>query len=339
MVAAVLLVATGAGEAAAQRAGKVEVRRAHTSGLLDLGKESGYRVVLSMPNDRVAVLLVFRIERRHDSVDAFLGEYAVHNLGSLARGVVRARLGSLGRVSLRFRPDRRVDRRHARHGCEVLPSITEHGRFVGHVAFRGEGGYLHLSLPGGAGTIERSPALRCRNGQAAPLPSKSLRGYVAPRSFFATPHDIALLYASSRRHGRYIGVTAGHPEGAPPGAELRMGMFESTGEMAVGRYALATGGPGTLLTSLPGVHPATATLAPPAPFFGEATYQEGAAASQAWTGNLGIRLPGLKLPLTGPRFHVRLCVLNPLKTRDGCDFFKAEPEFEERPARPAWMLR
>jgi hypothetical protein len=116
-----------------------------------------------------------------------------------------------------------------------------------------------------------------------------------------------------------------------------MGMFESRGKMAIGRYAFADGRPGTLLTSLPGVHPATATLAPPAPFFGEATYQE--QAPRAWTGNLGISFPGLKVPLTGPGFHARLCVLNPLKTRDGCDFFKAEPEFDERPARPAWMFR
>jgi hypothetical protein len=109
--------------------------------------------------------------------------------------------------------------------------------------------------------------------------------------------------------------------------------------MAVGRYALVLAPPGTLLTSSPGVHPATATLAPPAPFFGEATYLEKSGDSHRWTGTLGVNLAGLKLPLIGSRFHVRLCVLNPLNTRNGCDFFKAEPQFDERVARPGTMLR
>jgi hypothetical protein len=166
-----------------------------------------------------------------------------------------------------------------------------------------------------------------------------LRAYVVLSSFFSTEGSIALLYASARRHGRFVGVTAGHREGAPPGAELRFGSFESRGAMAIGRYALAEAPQGTLLTSLPGEHPATATLAPPAPFFGEARYREKSAHAGTWTGDLGIDLAGLRLPLTGSGFHARLCVLNPLKTRSGCDFFKAEPEYDERPARPWWMAR
>lgn len=110
--------------------------------------------------------------------------------------------------------------------------------------------------------------------------------------------------------------------------------------MAIGRYALALAPQGTLLTNLPGVHPATATLAPPAPFFGEGAYlEEGPAGSPSWVGTLGVNLPGFKLPLTGPEFHVRLCVLSALKVRDGCDFFKAEPPVDERLARPGSIAR
>jgi hypothetical protein len=106
--------------------------------------------------------------------------------------------------------------------------------------------------------------------------------------------------------------------------------------MAIGRGVYMNAPPGTLLTSLPGVHPATAALAPPAPFYGEAAYSE---EPGAWNGTLGVRLAGSGLPLTGPDFHVHLCVANPLRDKDGCDFFKAEPPFDEMLVRPGWDLR
>jgi hypothetical protein len=106
--------------------------------------------------------------------------------------------------------------------------------------------------------------------------------------------------------------------------------------MAIGHGVYLNGPPGTLLTSLPGAHPATATLAPPPPFYGGAAYSE---ESDAWTGSLGVKLAGLSLPLTGPGFHVHLCVVNPLRDRGGCDFFKMEPPPDERPAGPERGLR
>jgi hypothetical protein len=101
--------------------------------------------------------------------------------------------------------------------------------------------------------------------------------------------------------------------------------------MAIGHGVYLHGPPGTLLTNPPGTHPAMATLAPPEPFYGEAAYLE---ESDAWTGTLGVNLAGSRLPLTGPDFHVHLCVVNPLRDRDDCDFFKAEPPPDERVARP-----
>lgn len=303
-----------------------EVQPARVSGFMDLGRRGGYGVGLFLPNERTAILYVYKIKRAGDQSGYFITTYAVRNQASLARGVIRARLGSLGRFSLRFRPNGRVSRQTVQPGCEGSPPFTEYGRFVGHAAFRGERGYLRLSLSAGAGVISHSFRLSCEKGEADDRLPGSLLGYVVPGSFFSAPGNIALLYASSRRHGRYVGVTAGHREEEPPGAEVRIGSFERRGEMALGHYGIVSAGRGTLLTSPPGVHPATATLDPPAPFFGQAGYQEKAAESRRWTGTLGIELPGARLPLTGPGFHVRLCVLNPLYApRRGCDFFKAPP--------------
>jgi hypothetical protein len=337
MVAAVVLAAGGTGHAMPQRAGKLEVQQADTAGFMHLGQEKDYEVVLYMPNDRVVIFYAFRIKRtKGDSSHVTYSAYAVRNRGDLKNGVVRARFGSLGRASLRFRPSGRMRKRDPQRGCEGGSRTTEEGRFVGHFSFRGEGNDLHVSSAKGEGYIAHSPRLRCKRGQATEAQPRSLRKYVAPTPLFSDRDSIALLYSSRRRHGRYVGITAMHPEGSPPGADVELGIVEARPGMAIGRGVYLEGPRGTLLTSLPGVHPATATLAPPAPFYGKAAYSE---ESGAWTGTLGVKLAGLDLPLTGPGFNVHLCVVSPLKDRDGCDFFKAEPPSYRRLASPGWALR
>jgi hypothetical protein len=335
MVGAGLLVMVGTGQAR-PAAGKLEIQQADSTGFLHLGKERGYRVALYMPSDRVVIFYAFRSKKsKGDFFSSTYSIYAVHNLDDLEHGVVRARFGSLGWVLLRFQPSGRVRKRDPQPGCEGGPAITEDGRFVGHLSFRGEGNYFHVSSARGEAHLTHSPRLRCEKGQVPQSP-RSLRKYVAPVPLFSDSDSIALLYASARRHGRYVGITAMHPEGAPPGADVQLGVVESRRGMAIGHGVYLNGPPGTLLTSAPGGHPATATMAPPAPFYGEAAYSE---ESDAWTGTLGVRLAGLSLPLTGPGFRVHLCVVNPLRDRDGCDFFRAEPPPNERTARRGRALR
>jgi hypothetical protein len=337
VVAAVLFTATAAGHAESRRDGKFEVQQAVTAGFLRLGKARGYTIALSIPNNRVVIFEAFRFERwRGHYLSLRYSMYAVRNLGDLEHGVVRARFGSLGRVSMRFRPNRQLRTSAPQPGCEGGSQTIERGRFVGHLSFPGEGNYFHVSSAKGAAYISHSPRLRCEKGQALESQPRSLRKYVAPLPLLPVDYSIALLYASTRSHGRYVGITATHPEGSPPGADVQLGIVESRQGMAIGHGVYLNGPPGTLFTSLPGVHPATATLAPPPPFYGKAAYSE---ESDAWTGTLGIKLAGLSLPLTGPDFHVHLCVVNPVRDKDGCKFFKAEPPPEERPARPAWTLR
>jgi hypothetical protein len=337
LTVAVLLGAIGTGQARPKGAGKPEVEPARTAGFWLLGKKGGYRVALSMPNDRVVLLYEIRIERRkHDFSSFSYSIYAVHNLGDLEQGVVRARFGSLGRVALRFRPDGRIRKRSTSPECEGGPTVTEYGSFVGRLSFRGKGNYLDVSSTGGEGTLARSPRLRCEKGQETEALPKSLRKYVAPTPVFPDRQSIALLYASSRAHGRYVGLTAVHLEGSPPGADVQLGIVENEHGMAIGHGVFVNGSAGTLLTSLPGTHPATATLTLPLPFSGRASYSE---ASDAWTGRLVVKLAGMTLPLTGPGFHVHLCVANPLRDKDRCEFFKAETPPEERSARPGWALR
>jgi hypothetical protein len=337
LLAVAVLAAAGTGQARSNGAGKSEVQPARTAAYLSLGKEKGYRLALYMPTDRVVVFYGVRAEKvDHERYVVRYSIYAVRNRGDLEHGVVRARFGSFGRVSLRFRPGDRIHRRDPGPDCEGGSETSEYGRFVGHLSFRGKSNYFHVSSAAGGALIEHAPRLLCKKGQAEEAPPKSLRRYVASTPLFPDDQSIALLYASSRSHGRYVGITAMHLEGSEPGAEVQLAIVESRHGMAIGHGVYLDGPAGTLLTSLPGAHPATAALAPSAPFSGKAAYSE---QSGAWTGNLGIKLAGFTVPLTGPDFHVHLCVVNPIKDRNGCEFFKAEPPPDERSARPGWALR
>lgn len=332
LVAAAVFAAAGTGQAKPRHAG-MEVRPADASGYVLLGKRGGYDIDLYLPDKRVAILYVSSFEEAGGSVAGATSGYAVHTKEPLTGGVVRAGLGPLGRVSLRFRPNGRIRRHHLERGCKGRPAVTEYGRFVGHVSFDGEGGYLRASFNSGRGEITRSYRLVCNQPRAYGSGPQSLREYAMPNIGFSyPPPSIALLYAAARDHGRSIWIRAAHQEGSPPGAEVQVGSLESDGGMAIGRSAHVDGFPGTLLTSLPGVHPATATLAPPAPFYGEANYLEKSPTSHGWTGTLGVDLPGLTLPLTGSGFYTSLCVVG-LKVRKGCDFIKPKPLEPDR-SRP-----
>jgi len=332
-----LVAAAGAGQARPGGGGKTEVQSARTAGFLDLGREKGYRLALYMPTARVVVFYAFRARRvRGESLGFGYSLYATRNRGDLDQGVVRARFGSLGRIDLHFRPTGRLRRDEPQSGCEGGSTTARYGSFAGHLSFRGKGNYFHVSSSKGEAYVLHSPRLECEAGRAEEAQPTSLRKYVAPTPLLSDNHSIALIYASARDHGRHVGIAAVHEEGSPPGADVQLEIVESGPGMAIGHGLYLEGSPGTLLTSLPGEHPAAATLAPPAPFFGKGVYSE---KDESWSGSLGVKLAGLTVPLTGPDFHVHLCVANPLKDRNGCEYFKGEPPADERAARPGWVLR
>jgi hypothetical protein len=332
----VMLLAGAVGQASSRR-GKTEIQPARTYGFLDLGREKGYRLALYMPNKRIVVFYAFRFERGNGgNFGIRYSLYAVRNQGDLEQGVVRGRFGALGRVDLRFRPSGKVSRDHPRSGCEGGSETARSGNFVGQLSFRGSGNYFHVSSRKGKAYIAHSPRLICEPGRAEEVQPGSPRRYVTPSPLISDRHSIALFAASGHSHGRAVRISAVHQEGSPPGAEVQVGIVESRHGVAIGHGIYLEGSRGTLLTSLPGAHPATATLAPPAPFFGKGVYAE---ENESWSGSLGVSLAGLKVPLTGPDFHLHLCVANPVKDKKGCEYFKGEPPADERAARPGWVLR
>jgi hypothetical protein len=342
-VLAVLVAAAAGSPASSIAAG--EVRKPNTEAIVLLGESRGYEVALSMPTPRVAVLHVAKF--REEAPFAYAqSSYGIRvPSDALERGVIRLRFPSMGRVALRFEPSGKRRAHRLRDDCRGKRDFTDYGRFRGTVSLEGEGGSFKLETRSAEGALRRSFRLECsRKGEAEQVdPSASLWQFVMPPYGFrysSGKGTIALLSGMAEERGRTILFRAAHHEGAPPGAEVQVMALEWVAGMPTGRLAFVESSvPGTLTTSMPGVHPASATLAPPAPFHGEESYLEGSSPdSHTWTGNLGVSFPGLDLPLTGAQFKTSLCVVSPLKVPAGCDFIKRKSPAAALASSP-WELR
>jgi hypothetical protein len=331
---ALLALALPAGAAAGPAAHPrhVEFRPPAARATLDLGDHDGYELGIVFEEPDYALLFASTFDGEAQSGADTV--YGAHFEGSLAAGRVRARFGSLGSVAVDFVGDGKGRTRPRRKNCEGRPAREEDGHFLGRIDLQGEGDYFAIKTGRARGYVQRSFYLRCRVKRQAPVyPVPSLRERVEPTAALIVSSGaggVALLQAGRREGNRQVELRAIHQAGAPPGADVMAQAFEYQGKMPVGRSAFALLSPaGTLLTSLPGEHPATATLKPAAPFSGEATYLAKSHLSHSWTGDLSVRFPGLLEPLAGPEFFSTLCVVSPLRTRYGCAFLPPNWEAAE----------
>jgi hypothetical protein len=320
-----------------------EVQPASTEAIISFGKRDGYEISLTVEADRIAILHVGRLEQTEATTSITGTRYVARTQGSIDDGRIRADFGPIGAVNLSFRRKGAIQRGHNQRGCKGARPTSEKGSVHGAAHLRGEHGYFRASLTHGYAELRRSFRLRCNHGDAYEVGAKSLREYAAPGFTFIYSSGggtIAVLYATARRPHGFVELRAAHYQGRGPGGELQLETLEGSRGRPVGRYAYLEGAPGTFLTSLPGERPATATLAPVAPFHGQADYLEQSSRSHAWTGSLDVSLPGLDLPLAGRGWYTSLCVISPLKLPQGCDFLKPKPLRPELPtARPAWWLK
>jgi hypothetical protein len=318
----------------------VEVHKATTEGSVSLGKHDGYEVAVSFRAPHEAVLYVGKADKKSQTVSQTT--YGAHFQGSLLGGRVTARFGPIGSLSLRFRPGSMKPQvgRLEKH-CTGTKPRSEPGSFVGHVELHGEGGYFDVAADGGSGELQRTFVERCQvsGHKKTPRPVESLReatepplGLIVLLSFSSS---LSTLWAvSGEEGGRQVVFRAAHLEGSAAGAETIASAFEYEGKMPIGRLVWVPSSPaGSLVTSLPGEHPATATVKSVAPFSGEAEYLGVSSDSHEWTGDLAVQFLGLRQPLTGPDFGTSLCVASTLILPLGCDY--AEPNFKGSEAEAA----
>jgi hypothetical protein len=218
--------------------------------------------------------------------------YFVHPRRSAGEGIV-ATLPGVGRISTRFRPIGRAMERDPPDNCEGHGSLVQRGTFVGAIQLVGEQGYTEVDATHVRGKVTRSFRRVCDNrGGLVNFP----------------PIRFSILSASSKRGHENIGFFAARSESKDQ-PTLNSVVFsassaEQRGSMLVDRSIFAFGRLETF--AVDGLQ--SASLSPPQPFTGTASFQQISPKAGSWTGSLSAELPGIgPVALTGPEFSSALC--------------------------------
>jgi hypothetical protein len=337
----VLAMAAAASAATHAQPRHVEIIPPTNRAILYLDRHGSTEVGLFLEEPDTALLVAGKFDRKTRQSGWTI--YGAHFDGSLPRGRITARFGSVGSISLRFHPAGRGREGRPEEGCRGRPRTEESGNFVGSVHLRGEGGYFNVAARRVPAVLGRTFRLRCRVAAAFPGSAPPSLEEAVESRLVGVPKlgtSLATLEIEGKEAGREVAMSVSHVAGAPAGAVIQAVAFEHQGKMPVGRVVAVPEAPaGTLLTTLPGERPPSATLKPPAPFSGEAEYVAESPTSHRWTGTLAVQFPGLLQPLVGPDVYSSLCVASPLREWFGCDYKTPNWEVAETDGRHQWRIR
>jgi hypothetical protein len=249
-----------------------------------LRASNDYRIVVERLRQEVSLLAI-----RGDKEFVFVS-YAVRGRASMRR--IEANFGKLGRVSVRLRT-KKMRRSPPGKDCTGKVATTRSGVFVGTIRFRGEGGYTVVDARRARG--------RASSGVRETCPfSPFSRNHPAPASA-GRRHPPELITFGPRRD-----FTARAPSGSTGLKRVLFegGTVEQRGRISIFRFASVVGGQASYAFA---DNLSTATVRPPSPFEGEATFQREGRGRTSWSGMLSVSLPGRDhVRLAGPRFTARL---------------------------------
>jgi hypothetical protein len=249
-----------------------------------LRASNGYRIVVERLRQEVSLLAI-----RNGKGFAF-ASYAVR--GRASEHGIEANFGKLGRVSVRLRTEK-IRRRTPDKDCTGKVATTRSGVFVGTIRFKGEGGYTTVDARRARGQASSGVRVTC------PF-SPFSRNHPAPASA-GRRHPPELITVGPRR-----GFTARAPSDSTGLKRVLFegGAVEQRGRISIFRFASVMGGQASYAFA---DDLSTATVRPPSPFEGEATFQREGQGRTSWSGILSASLPGRdRVRLAGPRFTARL---------------------------------
>lgn len=293
-------------------AGSPGVVRHSTDGQFLVNGTKHYKISLQTEGNRVVIvarnapLTAFYLAKGHNREDG-----------------VEAGLGKLGHVSLHFENPSghsRTLRDNLQH-CGGERVVRETGVFKGSFVFRGEQDYTDVSAHRIKGflfhTSERvcGPHRQARAARAFPAwpgatprrLGQAVRGGAGASLKFDSKGVSAVAHTGGGREVLFEATKFG-----PVQEEWVIGanQFERRGGLEIDREALL---PFAATNSITfgdgGEHPATASVTPPKPFLGTATYTaDPAPGTLSWDGSLSVPLPGAgTVQLTGKDFKAIAC--------------------------------
>ena len=274
--------------------------------------ERGLRLQLSAHGSNDYSIVVVTAGHRRVTLSARKAGVAATytTTGRVTRQGISATFGELGRISVRFRGERRPfpgllppgleaflpDLDLPRRRCHGRKPVREVGSFHGVIRFEGEDGFTRIDEPRARGEVERFYTRVCERWPGSA--GKPVGGDPGGEGPDGLPDlKVSLLYAADRSPGRKVAFeTLGLELGRPPKG---FGLFVAGGtvvehedRMLIVRQAVKVGDQGSVILSPPGTSPTTATIALPGPLFsGTADYRKEPGSAASWTGSLSVRPP------------------------------------------------
>ena len=267
---------------AAPAAGSTERIFSPPSASFSLRASNGYRISVERFRRRVSLYAV------HGGKSFFAGtSYTVPSKASAQR--IDARFGRFGHVSVKLITER-MHKGKLEEQCTGKPETTREGTFVGTIRFRGEGGYTSVDAQHAEGRQSSGVKIKCVFPNLRPGSGPVVHG---------SRQDPPSFGAFQGRQ-RFFGVEASG--GRQRSMLFTAGYSERRGRMEIFRNAFAEAPPASFAFA---GDLSSATVQPPLPFTGEASYQRGSASP--WLGSLSVDFPGREeVQLAGPRFTARL---------------------------------
>ncbi len=257
---------------------------------LELQASNGLQAKLETSDDEMVTLEIGH-KRGFSGVSGV--SYEVQ--GEVTEAGLKVRFGRLGLIDVAFTPTRTLSSTEPSEGCAGGPRTLREGVFTGTIDFTGEREYVRIEGQA-EGSMSVIPEWQCP-GSEEPMPFAGASGPWALSSRKRV--ESATLYAASRRcsclfaaavHRRYRG-----------GRSIFYLTREERHEgMEIYRATLAKGGP----TAFDFDHAAgTATVHPPPPFSGHASFRDRPHGRDLWRSTIRAPLLGVgSVSLFGPGF-------------------------------------
>jgi hypothetical protein len=282
----------------------------------ELQGTNGYAVTVTLDNRRKLSLSADHSGAR----GLTLVKYALDAPQARGSDDIKARIGKLGRIDLRFVPRSVHESKSTPHDCHGGKTITEEGHFVGLIVFRGERDFTRVRATSVSGSVAKVPALRCPALAPSP-PEKQVEeedaAIEAQEAKEDAENEVEQVNLLAKLNGKRRIVEFGATRTSArkrDGSKFSASNFFVVAGRRLGRIEEASVfldlfEPGSKFRLVEPLRPIDgAVVKPPAPFSGTATFKREAPLPARWSGNLKVDLPGFGIvPLAGPAFHTTMC--------------------------------
>jgi len=266
IAASLAIVPTGTAPAASPETGTI------VSVELKLKATNGLRAQLETSSDEMVTLT---LGREGQAV-------SYETQGEVTETGLKVRFGHLGLIDVTFDPTRTLSATEPFEGCTGEPRTLREGVFTGTIEFTGEREYVRIEGLRAGGSMSVISQWECpENVKLAPPGSTlrlSARNLGKSATLYASKHHCSCLFAAGVHHGKKKQRSVFYGE-----------KHESREGMEIGRLTFASAGASAFIVdNVAG----TATLRPPPPFSGHATFRRRPHAPDLWRSTIRVPLLG-----------------------------------------------